>query len=149
MYVDRDSDGKISGRFSVQQRDGQEYLPDDSTEVTLPDAKSKKREEIQNAFGLAAAASQLVEGVTYRGGLDAAMRMDFDIRIAEKAGKTKVILMDTDDAEHDLLLADANTVLTALGQKTKANHVKKRGLLRAIENAPNETALNAIKWGLM
>jgi len=32
-YVDRDSSGSIIGSFAIQQRDGQEFVPDSSDEV--------------------------------------------------------------------------------------------------------------------
>lgn len=38
MYVDRDPDGKIVGRFTVQQRADQEHLDDEAIVVEMADA---------------------------------------------------------------------------------------------------------------
>lgn len=56
MFVDRDQEGAIIGRFLVQQRPNQEEIADDAAEVRLLDAKAAVRAEINGAFGDALAA---------------------------------------------------------------------------------------------
>ena len=79
MYVDRTISGAIVARFACQQREGQEFLADDSAELTIIDAKQAKAEAIAAAYAAAIGAGLVHGGALYQ--IDAASQQ----RIAARA----------------------------------------------------------------
>jgi len=146
MYVHRDQDGKITGRYTVAQEEGQEYLPDDSSELALLNTQNAKREEIRNAYSTAVTAPQTVGGITYHGGFESVIRLDAAKRLAEDLSQSDVTLFDVDNVGHTLSIADATEVIQTLGQQTQTDFAKKQGLLVDIENAANSATADGIAW---
>ena len=79
FYVDRNLGGAIIARFACQQRDGQEFLADDSAELTIIDAKQAKAGAIAAAYAAAIGAGLVHGGALYQ--IDAASQQ----RIAARA----------------------------------------------------------------
>ena len=79
FYVDRNEGGTITGRFTRPQREGQEFLADDSAELTIIDAKQAKAGAIATAYASAIGAGLVHGGALYQ--IDAASQQ----RIAARA----------------------------------------------------------------
>jgi hypothetical protein len=62
MFVDRDGNGKITGRFGVQQRTEQEDVAADAPELRLLDARTAARTAIDAGFGAALTAGLSFDG---------------------------------------------------------------------------------------
>lgn len=126
--------------------------PDSSVQPTLPAAiqleqiKEAKRNEIRTAFYVDTLAPVIVNGISYNPGIESAYRLDAALRLNEKAGLTKVSFTDVDNIAHVHTIAQANTVILAVGQDYQVKFMKKQQKMVDIENAADEAAVNLISY---
>jgi hypothetical protein len=109
-------------------------------------AKSKKREEIKQAF--ATEELQPVESLTiqWNGGYDSALKMDGAKRMAEMMTLNSVEFYDVNNIGHDLSIPDAETVITGVGAVYQTLFQKKQSLFLQIDSATTVGELDGIYW---
>ena len=151
MYVDRDEAGNITGVFKPKQRQGQEYLPDDSIELLLKKAQTAKVAELNiaceadvvNGF----VSNALGSGHTYKSSRDDQLNL-----IGAKAAGTDTPLYCRPDggewewvnhtsAQVQQVLDDGKTIKTALLQQCRT---KKAQVLSSA--TATVSAVEAIIW---
>ena len=116
------------------------------TDVLLIGLKAIKAGEITSLFNAAVEAPVDVAGVLYHGGYESVNKLDGAYRLAEKLGLTSITFTDSNRAPHDLLLADANTVILTIGQQYQFHFLNKQAKLIEVEEAVDEAELDLITY---
>jgi len=111
----------------------------------LPEAQEAKLDEIRTAFQAAADLPFTdVNGITWNGGYDSAMRMDAAKRMAQLNSAMDVTFYDINNAAHTLLIADAESVVLAIGADYQTKFAAKQGFMLQVDAAASQADLDAI-----
>lgn len=114
---------------------------------SLLENKEQKKNEIRAAFNNAATQPVAIAGTAYNGGIDSVLRLDGAKRLAELSGLTTVTFYDIDNAAQVLpIIDDANSVVIAILTAYRLLHDKKQSLMRDIDAATDEKAVNLVTW---
>ncbi|TFH85274.1 hypothetical protein EQG41_18345 [Billgrantia azerbaijanica] len=74
----------------------------------------------------------LPDGTIWNGGIDAAIKIDGAVRLAENAGLTEVTLYDIDNAEHVMTIADGKAVASAIASEYQRKLAAKQAAFREL-----------------
>jgi len=109
-------------------------------------AKSKKREEIKQAFAIEELQPVESLSIQWNGGYDSALKLDGAKRMAEMMTLNTVDFYDVNNISHDLSISDAETVITGVGVVYQTLFKKKQNLFLQIDSATTVGELDGIYW---
>ena len=116
------------------------------SEEFLNKLKEMKQRDIRAIFDTESNLPVVVNGVSYHGGFESAIKLDAAKRLAESAGMTDVEFFDVENNGHVLSLVDAQNVVLAVSSKYQQDLSKKQSLMVQIKNATSESDLRSIEW---
>jgi len=123
--------------------------PDPTWTTTKPfilsEAQKLKRDEIRTAFQAAAALPVTdVTGNTWNGGYDSAIKIDAAKRMAQLNSSANVTLYDINNVAHVLTIADAASLILAIGADYQTKFAAKQNFMLQVDAAASQADLDAI-----
>ena len=138
-----------TGAVSLTQAQWQEFIDnngarqwDATTNTVIPyappfnltHAQALKKQQIRAAFTTAAALPVTdANGIIWDGGYDSALKLDAAKRMAELAALTNVTLFDSTNTAQTLTIAQANTVILAIGADYQTKFTTKQSLMAQVD----------------
>lgn len=114
--------------------------------LTLDDWKNRKNEEIRQKYAEEEVKPVAVNGVTYHGGFDSAIKLDAAMRLAEAAGSSNVTFYDVGNVGVSLTLAAAKGVVLSVAAAASDAMATKQALMLAIKAGADTAAVRGITW---
>lgn len=126
-------------------------VPDPSWTIDPPfmlaDAQAIKKTDIKSLYYMSINEPVTdANSVVWNGGFDSAIKLDAAMRLSEAAGLTSVTFFDLANNEHSLTLAEALVVVITVSSDFQLKLAHKQTLFQLIDNALNQTELDAIVW---
>jgi len=101
----------------------------------LANAKQAKQSQIRDEFEVASNLPVEVNGVSYVGGFESAIKLDAAKRMAEQAGVIEVVFFDINNDPNVLSLTDATAVVLSVGADYQTKFATKQARMVAVSNA--------------
>ena len=115
-------------------------------EIDLPSAKIKRKAKMASKFNTISIEPVPVNGITYNGGFDSALKLDGAKRLVELAGGTEVTFYDIDNKPNVLSIADATTVILTISAKVQTDFGHLQDLKVLIDSKLKVSTVEAIVW---
>ena len=133
-----------SGEWRVLTDDEQLLVDVEYTVKELTNTKSKKQTEIRNSFNAELELPVIINGISYSGGFDSAIKLDAAKRLVEALGATEVTFYDVGNVGHILNLVDAQSVITAIAIDYQTKFGIKQTKMVAVDNATTIQEVEAV-----
>lgn len=112
----------------------------------LANTKTTQKNIVKASFEAACEELVVDNGISYNGGYESAIKLDSAKRLAETLGLTTVTFFDIDNIGHNLTIAEAANVVSAIGVKYQQDFSKHQALKVQIDNATTIDEIDAIIW---
>lgn len=112
----------------------------------LEEAKTAKKQEMISEFSEVSIEPVHVNGITYNGGFDAALKLDGAKRLVELAGLTEVTFYGIDNKPKVLSIAEANTVILAISAKYQTDFAHLQELKVLIDSKQKVSTVETVNW---
>ena len=112
----------------------------------LEQLKEIKKNVIRNSFNIDSINDVIVDGVSYHGGMDSAMKLEAAQRFAELAGSPTVVFYDITNKKNVLKIDVAKHIVLTIVDDFQVKLSKKQAAMIKIDSAKTEAALNKISY---
>lgn len=121
-------------------------VPAPTSEELLEKAKKVKKDEIRLEYRLSDNETVISENNTWNGGMDSVTKLELAKKNAELNGDNKVTFFDIDNNPQSLTFNKADNVIKDILAAAITNFTNKQTKMVEIDNAADETELDAITW---
>ena len=123
-----------------------DYIAPVPAAPTLDQLKNNRKNYIRGEYNHVVNDEINFLGTDWNGGHESAMNLDSAVRLAEQKSLANVDLWDYYNVKHTMTVADAKTVVEAVADAFLVLYEQKQGFMVDIDNATNESEVNAVVW---